>query len=87
MVYEEEFKFLNVQRVQRKEGNKFFCIVNLLDPSNNPVKFYSFDENFNNTVLSDLSNVKGLQDVLVKFELAYSNNNWNVKLLNIDFEY
>ena len=93
MVFEEEFKFLKVDRRERKESeklkdeNKYYFVIHLLDKDNNPCSFFSFNSELNKNILADLSNVKGLQDVLVKFELVFNNNNWNVRLLNIDFSY
>lgn len=93
MVFEEEFKFLKVDRRERKESeklkdeNKYYFVIHLLDKDNNPCSFFSFNSELNKNILADLSNVKGLQDVLVKFELVFNNNIWNVRLLNIDFSY
>lgn len=95
MKIRDEFKFLNVSSVKRKnvEGLKpeeqYFYIVNLLDKENNPVRFFSFDNNLNNDLTKNIQsgNVKGLQNVLVDFELVFNNNNWNVKLDNLTFKY
>ena len=95
MKLRDEFKFLNVSSIKRKntEGLKpeeqYFYIVNLLDKDNNPVKFCSFDNSLNNDLTKNIQsgNVKGLQNVLVDFELIFNNNNWNVKLDNLTFKY
>ena len=95
MKLRDEFKFLNVSSVKRKnvEGLKpeeqYFYIVNLLDKENNPVRFFSFDNNLNNDLTKNIQSgaIKGLQNVLVDFELIFNNNIWNVKLNNLTFKY
>lgn len=95
MKLRDEFKFLNVNSVKRKNveelkpEEQYFYIVNLLDKENNPVKFFSFDNNLNNDLTKGIQTgkIKGLQDVLVDFELIFNNNNWNVKLDNLTFKY
>lgn len=93
MKLSEDFKFLNLQAIKRKNAEElsaneqFFYIINLLDKENNPVKFYSFDNNVNAQLIKSINTqeLKGLQDCLVHFELLFSNNNWNVKFLNIEY--
>lgn len=95
MKLSEEFKFLNVQSVKRKnvEGLKpeeqYFYIINLLDKENNPVKFYSFDNSLNTEITKNIQAqaLKGLQNCLVDFELAFNNNNWNVRLEDLKIKY
>ena len=93
MKLSDDFKFLSLQAVKRKNAEelkdteKYFYIINLLDKENNPVKFYSFDNDINNRLVKSINTqeLKGLQDCLVHFELFFSNNNWNVKLINIEY--
>ena len=93
MKLSDDFKFLSLQAVKRKNAEElpaneqFFYIINLLDRENNPVKFYSFDNNINAQLIKSINSqeLKGLQDCLVHFELLFSNNNWNVKLINIEY--
>ena len=93
MKLSDDFKFLSLQAVKRKNAEelkdteKYFYIINLLDKENNPVKFYSFDNDINNRLVKSINTqeLKGLQDCLVHFELLFSNNNWNVKLINIEY--
>lgn len=93
MILSDEFKFLSLQAVKRKNSEelkdteKFFYIINLLDRENNPVKFYSFDNDINAQLVKSINTqeLKGLQDCLVHFELLFSNNNWNVRLINIEY--
>lgn len=95
MKLRDEFKFLNIGSVKRKnvEGLKpeeqYFYIINLLDKENNPVRFFSFDNNLNNELTKNIQsgNIKGLQNVLVDFDLVFNNNNWNVKLNNLTYKY
>ncbi len=94
MKLSEDFKFLNLNAIRRKDAEKlkpeeqFFYTVNLLDHDNNPVRFFSFDNAVNISLIKAINEgkLKGLQDCLVHFELAFSNNNWVVRLLNIEFE-
>lgn len=93
MKISEDFKFLSLQAIKRKNAEElkadeqFFYIINLLDKENNPVKFYSFNNDINNQLIKSINSqeLKGLQDCLVHFELLFSNNNWNVRLLNIEY--
>lgn len=93
MKISDNFKFLSLQAVKRKNSEelkdteKFFYIINLLDKENNPVKFYSFDNDINAQLIKSINTqeLKGLQDCLVHFELVFSNNNWNVRLINIEY--
>ena len=93
MKISDDFKFLSLQAVKRKNSEelkdteKFFYIINLLDKENNPVKFYSFDNDINAQLVKSINTqeLKGLQDCLVHFELVFSNNNWNVRLINIEY--
>lgn len=93
MKISDDFKFLSLQAVKRKNAEelkdteKFFYIINLLDKENNPVKFYSFDNDINAQLVKSINTqeLKGLQDCLVHFELVFSNNNWNVRLINIEY--
>ena len=76
MKFSEDFKFLSLQAVKRKnteelkDTEKFFYIINLLDKENNPVKFYSFDNDINAQLVKSINTqeLKGLQDCLVHFE-------------------
>lgn len=89
----DDFKFLSLQAVKRRNAEElpaneqFFYIINLLDRDNNPVKFYSFDSNINDQLVKSINSqkLKGLQDCLVHFELLFSNNMWNVRLINIEY--
>lgn len=93
MKLSEDFKFLNLNAVKRKNAEElkpeeqFFYIVNLLDGDNNPVRFYSFDNSLNTSLIKAINDgtLKGLQDCLVHFELVFANNNWNVRLENIEY--
>ena len=93
MKLSDDFKFLSLQAVKRKNAEElkaeeqFFYIINLLDKENNPVKFCSFDNSINAQLIKSINSqeLKGLQDCLVHFELVFSNNNWNVKLINIEY--
>ena len=95
MIFEEEFKFLNIQKLNKREteglsdDEKYFLIISVLDKENFPCKFYSFDKDLNKSLLLNSQNgvIKGLQDCLIKFSLNFNNNNWSVKLEDILFDY
>ena len=86
MEFEEQFKFLNLQLIERKnaselkEEDRKFIKINLLDKLNNPCSFFIFNKDLMTKVLSN--NYAGLSDLLITFELVY-NNSWNVKVVDI----
>ena len=86
MEYEEQFKFLNLQLIERKnasalkEEDSKFIRINLLDKLNNPCSFLIFNKELMTKVLS--SNYAGLSDLTITFELVY-NNNWSVRVVDI----
>ena len=86
MKYEANFKFLKYNSMKRKitETNKKeseFIVLHLLDDENNPCSFFVFDEKVIEKIKS--RNFVGLEDILVLFELTFSQN-WTVRLLDID---
>ena len=86
MEYEEQFKFLNLQLIERKnaselkEEDRKFIRINLLDKLNNPCSFLIFNKDLMTKVLS--SNYAGLSDLTITFELVY-NNIWSVRVVDI----
>ncbi len=88
MEYQEEFKFLKLEVMKRKnteelkEEDRNFIVINLLDPTNNPCRFFIFNKDLMKKVLS--STYSGLQLLQVKFEVVYSNNNWSVRVVDIN---
>lgn len=96
MVFEEEFKLLSLQKLNKKNANeiknedeRYFYIVNVLDKENNPCKFFSFNKDINKDLTTRLNTgaLKGLQDCLIKFDVVFQEKNWNVRLEEITFEY
>ena len=87
MEYEEEFKFLKIELIQRKnadelkEEDRKIIKLSLLDKNNNPCSFMIFNKDIIKKILS--TTFVGLQLINVQFELVFNNNNWNVRLLNI----
>ena len=81
MEFQENFKVLNYEARKRKDSEERFIILNALDINNNPCKFFIFNKDIVNEFLS--TTFVGLQDVLIKFKLAYNGNVWNVTLLDI----
>ena len=63
------------------EDERNFIILNLLDKNNNPCRFFVFDKEVMKKILT--SNFVGLQVLNVSFKLLYSNNTWNVRLVDI----
>lgn len=88
MEYQEMFKFLKLEQVKRKnadelsEGEKYFYTIYLLDSKNNPCRFFIFNKDLINKVLS--LKLQGLQDVVCNIGVAYSNDSWRVNLLDIN---
>lgn len=87
MDFIEEFKYLNLELMKKKNANELpedernFIILNLLDKNNNPCRFFVFDKEVMKKILT--SNFVGLQVLNVSFKLLYSNNTWNVRLVDI----
>lgn len=87
MEYQEEFKFLGLESIKRKnsenlnEEEKYFFKLNLLDKKYNPCSFLVF----NKDLIKKLRNTQfaGLQLLTITFDLIYTNNNWNVKLVDL----
>ena len=80
MEIQNNFKFLNYEIINRKDGKGQFIKLNLLDGNMTPVVFFSFKEDLSNKIRNIKFNP--LQDLLVKFTLTY-NNTWRVDLLDI----
>lgn len=80
MEIQNNFKFLNYEVINRKDGKGQFIKLNLLDGNMTPVVFFSFKDELS----SKIRNIKfnPLQDLLVKFSLTY-NNTWRVDLIDI----
>ncbi len=87
MEYVEEFKFLNLEVMKKKNANelkeeeKNFLIINLLDKNNNPCRFFVFATDIMKKILT--SNYVGLQVLQVCFKVQFINNNWAVRLVDI----
>jgi len=81
------FKFLNLQEIKRKnadelkEGEKTFIKLNLLDEGNNPCAFMVFDKEIKEGLLNNP--ITSLADICVNFDLTYNNNIWNVRVLDL----
>lgn len=86
MQFQEKFKFLNYQVINRKnaaelpEGEKSFVKLNLLDKENNPCAFMVF----NNETIKKLQSAQlgSLAEISVIFEVVYNNNNWSVRMVS-----
>ncbi len=88
MEFQENFKFLNVQAINKKNANdlpddeKIFLKLNALDKTNNPCSFMVFDKNIIRKILNNPHS--SLVDISVIFDLVYVNDKWNVKLVDIN---
>lgn len=80
MEIQNNFKFLNYEIINRKDGKGQFIKLNLLDGNMSPVVFFAFKDD----LINKLRGIKfnPLQDLLVKFSLTY-NTNWRVDLIDI----
>lgn len=86
MQFQENFKFLNYQVINRKNAadlpadKKSFVKLNLLDKDNNPCSFMVFD----NDIVKNLQESKyaPLFSVPIIFEVVYRNDNWRVNMIN-----
>ena len=89
MKVSQEFKFLKIQSLQRKDNTGYFYIINLLDLDNNPVRLYSFDNDVNNQLTKDINEgkLKSLQNILLDLDLTQNDKGWNVKLGNYSLKY
>lgn len=87
MKYQENFKFLNLQVIQKKnaeelkEDERSFIKLNVLDADNNPCSFMLFNKDIMTKVLSNP--IASLADVSVIFDLVYSNDRWNVRVVSV----
>ena len=87
MEYQEEFKFLSLESIKRKnaeelkEDEKYFLKLNLLDKNYNPCSFMVFNKDLIKKLLT--IQFAGLQLLTVTFDLVYTNNSWNVKLVDL----
>lgn len=82
MEYQEKFKFLKIEQMKRKDKEEYFFVIHLLDKQNTPCRFFIF----NKDLMKKVSTMKfaGLQDLNIIFRVAYSNNTWQVTLLDIN---
>lgn len=80
MEIQNNFKFLNYEFINKKDGSGQFLKLNLLDGNMTPVVFFTFDNNLMNKIRGIKFNP--LQDLLVKFTLTYTNS-WRVDLVDI----
>ncbi len=88
MEFNEEFKFLNLEVMKKKNSNDLkedernFLILNLLDKNNNPCRFFVFNIDVMKKILS--AGYVGLQVLNVIFKLQFNNNNWTVRLVDVN---
>lgn len=89
MKIEKEFMLLKAESKKTKSGDKSYFVIYCLDEDLVPCQFFSFNDDTNSVILDALtsSNLVAMQKILIKFDLIFSNNNWNCKLLNVDFKY
>lgn len=80
MEIQNNFKFLNYEVINKKDGKGQFIKLNLLDGNMTPVCFFAFED----VLINKIRGIKfnPFQDLLVKFSLTY-NNSWRVFLIDI----
>lgn len=87
MNYQENFKYLNLKVLTKKnakdlpEDERSFLKLNVLDNNNNPCSFMVFNKDVMKKILE--KPLQGLSELSISFELLYSNNNWNVRLVDV----
>ncbi len=85
MEFQETFKFLNLQVINRKNASelpddeKSFIKLNLLDKGNNPCSFFVFNKDIMTKLLANP--LASLAEILVTFDLVYNNDRWNVRFI------
>lgn len=91
MEFQTNFKILNIKEIKRKnadklaEGEKSFLKLNLLDNNNNPCSMFVFGkEKIEKIANLNSKGLKTLQDIMIKFNLNYNNNSWNVSYIDMD---
>ena len=88
MEFKEYFKFLKLEKVKRKnaeelnESERYFYTIQLLDSENNPCRFLIFNKDLINKVVS--LQLVGLQDIVCYIKVSYSNDKWQVNLIDIN---
>ena len=88
MEFQDNFKFLKLEQMQRKnaeelkESERTFFIIHLLDKDNNACRFFIFNKDLMNKVVN--LGLVGLQDILVTAKVSFNNNNWQVNLIDIN---
>ena len=87
MEFTQDFKFLKFESVKRKnaeelaEDERYFVILSCLDTENNPVRFMIFDYELVKSIQAN--KIASLQDITLSLKLVFSNNIWNVRVLDI----
>lgn len=86
MEFQENFKFLKIDVIKRKnakdlpEDEQSFLKLNVLDKTNSPCAFMIFDKDIIRQLLAEPHT--SFADILITFDLVYSNN-WNVKVVDV----
>lgn len=88
MEYQEMFKFLNLQIMQRKNAEKLpedernYIVLNLLDYNNNPCRFFVFNKKVIEKLLTKTR--VGLEEMEITFSVSYIKDNWHVNLVDVN---
>ena len=89
MKISQEFKFLKVESLKRKDSGDTFYIVRLIDEDCNPIRLFSFNESVNTQLTKDINEgkLKQYQNILFDLYLSQSDKGWNVRINNYSLKY
>lgn len=90
MTVEKEFTLLKIEnreRINDDEEKVNYLIINVLDESLTPCKFFVFKKDLVEDILNDAQNAKALSKVLISFDLNYNGKLWNCNLETMLFNY
>lgn len=89
MKISQEFKFLKIESLTRKDNSGVFYIIRLIDTDNNPVRLFSFNNNINAEFTKNINEgkLKLFQNILIDLDISQNEKGWNVKLNNFSLKY
>lgn len=82
MEHTNKFKFLKVDVIEKKDKTGIFLKLHCLDDNANVLRFFIAKEE----VIEKISNLKlvTLQDITVNYTVTQNEDNWNVRLNDIN---
>ena len=82
MKFQEVFRYLKVDEMNRKDNGNAFMVLHVLDPDSNPSRFFIFNTDIMNKFRS--MNPSNLQELVIDFNVISNDKGWNVSLLDIN---